>query len=169
VSEPRSAAAVGAEFPYDSSTMCYIEVGADGTVLQGVDAAAYRRAVVGQSRLYAVWPGKWRSDLFAVDDLDQLARGLGFVYDAQRTGLADHEHQVTWSVSPYATPNPRSPYVGIQVQLLCGCTIRDLRAFADQMRKQCGWDIATSGGWGSSTADGTTTYSMRARRKGLAS
>jgi hypothetical protein len=114
-----------------------------------------------------VWPGKWRSDLFTIDDLDQLARGLGFVYDAQRTGLADHEHEVTWSMDAYGTGSARSSYVDIRVQLHCGCTIRDLRAFADHMRRQRGWDIAESGGWGSSTGAGATTYSMRASRKSL--
>jgi hypothetical protein len=36
------------------------------------------------------------------------------------------------------------------------------------MKKQKGWVIATSGGWWEcSRPNGTTTYSMRARRKSL--
>src|SRR5690242_17723018 len=85
MAEPRSAGALGTEFPYRLGTMCYIEVAADGTVYQGADEAAYHRALVGQSRLFAVWPGNYRSDLFAIDDLDQYARGMGWVHDEVRT------------------------------------------------------------------------------------
>ena len=35
---------------------------------QGADTAAYQRALAGESRLFAVWPGNWRSDLFAIDE-----------------------------------------------------------------------------------------------------
>ncbi|WP_430495958.1 hypothetical protein ACQRWP_16900 [Micromonospora trifolii] len=34
---------------------------------------AYERAVAGTSRLFAVWPGNYSSDLFAIDDLDAYA------------------------------------------------------------------------------------------------
>jgi hypothetical protein len=77
---------MGTGFPYRLSTMCYLEVATDGTVSQGVDAAAYERAASGRSRLFAVWPGNYRSDLFAIDDLDQFARGMGWAHDEARTG-----------------------------------------------------------------------------------
>lgn len=73
----------------------------------GVGAGTYERVHSGESRLFAVWPGSWRSDLFAIDDLD---------------------------------------------------------TFAKQMRAQQGRDIATTGGWGGSTASGTY---MRVRCKSL--
>lgn len=47
--EPRSAAAAGKDFPYRARATCYIEVRADGTLSQGVDAQAYQRAVTGTS------------------------------------------------------------------------------------------------------------------------
>ncbi|GGK79646.1 hypothetical protein GCM10012284_12050 [Mangrovihabitans endophyticus] len=65
--EPRSAAAAGDDFPYELRTTCYIEVGNDGSVTQGVSEQAYQRAVAGTSRLFAVWPGSYSSDLFAID------------------------------------------------------------------------------------------------------
>jgi hypothetical protein len=166
MAEPRSAGAMGAEFPYRLGTMCYIEVGTDGTVSQGADEAAYRRALTGQSRLFAVWPGNYRSDLFAIDDLDQYARCMGWVHDEIRIGLVDHEHRVRWQVSEFER-NPSGSYITIDVRLDCGCTIRDLRAFAAQMRQQRGWDIATTGGWGSSSDSSRSSYSMRVRRKSL--
>ncbi|MEV7353292.1 hypothetical protein AB0N48_30665 [Micromonospora chalcea] len=52
--KPRSAAAVGKDFPYDVPTTCFIEVSNDGSVSQGVDVQAYERAVAGTSRLFAV-------------------------------------------------------------------------------------------------------------------
>ena len=72
-------------FPYTGSTVCYIEVGKDGEVAQmhhknksdrpGV-SAAYQRVVRGDSTLYAVWPGKWSSDLFLIDDLEAFAKSI---------------------------------------------------------------------------------------------
>ena len=161
---PRSAAAAGKEFPYDSRKTCYIEIGADGSVSQGVDAQAYQRAVAGTSRLFAVWPGDHSSDLFVIDDLDAYARAVGLIHDRERTGLADHEHQVRWEPADH-DPNSRGSYISVIVYLDCGCTIRDLRTFADQMRAQQGWDVATSGGW-SGSGD---RFTVRVRRRSLTS
>jgi hypothetical protein len=161
--EPRSAAASGRDFPYRSPTTCYIEVHQDGKVTQGADRAAYERARSGESRLFAVWPGQWRSDLFVIDDLDVYARALGIIHDEERTGLADHNHEIRWAISPYEN-KPDGTYISIEVWLDCGCTIRDLDVFAAQMQEQRGWDIAKSGGWGS----GGGSYRMRARRRSLA-
>lgn len=167
--EPRSAAASGRDFPYQHPTTCYVEVWADGSVTHGTDAGTYERAKAGKSRLFAVWPGQYRSDLFVIDDLDEYAKALGLIHDQERTGLAEHEHDVRWTRRTYSTDNPRSPYVPVEVELGCGCTIRDLSVFAKHMREQRGWDVATSGGWGSSGASGgKQTYSLRVRRKSLA-
>jgi hypothetical protein len=92
----------------------------DGTVSQGADADAYRRAVDGKSRLFAVWPGQWSSDLFAIDDLDVYARAVGLVHDVEQTGLAEHDHQVRWRPSAYES-NPQGSYISIDVFLDCGC------------------------------------------------
>jgi hypothetical protein len=163
--EPRSAAALGTEFPYTSATLCYIEVAEDGTVTHGKDADTYERARDGKCRLFAVWPGEWASHLFVIDDLDEYARAHGLVHDPERTGLADHEHAVQWELDP-SEKKPMGSYITIRVKLDCGCEIRDLDAFAKQMRAQQGWDIATSSGWGGSSGSGTY---MRARRKSLTS
>ncbi|MFC0526109.1 hypothetical protein [Phytohabitans kaempferiae] len=162
MAEPRSAGAMGTEFPYELGTMCYIEVAAGGAVSQGADRAACQRALAGQSRLFAVWPGNYRSDLFAIDDLDQYARGMGWVHDEARTGLVDHEHQVRWQVDEFER-NPNGTYISVEVRLDCGCTIRDLRAFAEQMRQQRGWDVATSGGY----SGVGPRFTVRARRRSL--
>ncbi len=79
MNKPRSAGELGDEFPYSLPTMCYIEVSSDGTVSWGTEPETYERVESGESRLYAVWPGKWSSHLFAIDDLDQFARVLGLV------------------------------------------------------------------------------------------
>ena len=158
---------MGAEFPYRLATMCYIELAKDGTVSWGNDEESYRRALTGESTLYAVWPGQWSSHLFVIDDLDQYARGMGIKHDEERTGLADHRHELDWSISPYE-PKPEGTYITVDVRLTCGCEIKDLRAFATQMRAQRGWNIATSGGWGSHGVGGNgRTYSLRVRRRSL--
>jgi hypothetical protein len=158
---------LGTEFPYTLETVCYIGVTDRGSVSWGRDTETYERALAGDVRLYAVWPGKWSSHLFVIDDLDQYARAFGIVHDPVRTGLADHEHQVRWAVSSHET-RPNGAYISIDVSLDCDCEIRDLEAFARVMQQQAGWDVATTSGWGSSGAPGgKRRYYMRVRRKSL--
>jgi len=167
--KPRSAKSLGNDFPYRSDTLCYIEVLKTGEVQQGLAIEAYQRAKSGKSSLYAVWPGRWRSDLFLIDDLDELAKAIGIVSDPERTGLTQHAHKVKWQVSPYED-NPGASYISISLQLECGCEIKDFAEFAKQMREQQGWDVSTSGGWGSHGTPGgraSMEYSMRVRRKSL--
>jgi hypothetical protein len=38
---------------------------------------ATRRALAGETTLYAVWPGQWSSDLFVIDEVDKLADAIG--------------------------------------------------------------------------------------------
>lgn len=62
-------------FPYEAKSTCFISVDGNGTVKQIHHnkmelTAAYERALSKECKLYAVWPGKYSSDLFIVDDLD---------------------------------------------------------------------------------------------------
>ncbi|WP_407288209.1 hypothetical protein [Streptomyces sp. BP-8] len=102
-----------------------------------------------------------------IDDLDEYAKAHGIKHDEERTGLTEHVHDVRWEKDPFGNDNPRSPYISVRVSLDCGCSIHDLGAFAAQMREQQGWDVAKSGGWGSSSGPEGTTYSLRVRRKSL--
>ena len=74
----RSAKETGC-FPYNSSVVCYFEIFPDGNVKQLTNKneklAAYVNANSGKSTIYAVWPGKWRSDLFIIDDLEAYHEG----------------------------------------------------------------------------------------------
>jgi len=80
----RSAKEAGSSFPYKSKLVCYLEITGDGGVSQmqsnqtGV-ANAYNRVVKGESKLYAVWHGQWRSDLFEIDDIDAFAEAFKLV------------------------------------------------------------------------------------------
>ena len=69
-------------FPYLSKLVCYIEVYKDGQVQQVPNSKtgiskAYDNVKNGNTVLYAVWPGNWRSDLFIIDDPDALAEAFG--------------------------------------------------------------------------------------------
>ena len=79
-------------FPYCSSLLCYFEVYKDGKVIrinhknksdiQNV-INAYYNATEGITTLYAVWPGKWSSDLFIIDDLETFAKSFGILEKEQ--------------------------------------------------------------------------------------
>lgn len=70
-------------FPYYNSLICYMEVFPDGTINQLQSKtdrlAAYLNAKSNKSKIYAVWPGKWRSDLFLIDDLDAFCNDLNLL------------------------------------------------------------------------------------------
>lgn len=74
----RSAKGCGC-FPYHSKLICYIEVTANGEARQLTTKqdkfTAYINAMSGASKLLAVWPGQWRSDLFIIDDLEAFCDG----------------------------------------------------------------------------------------------
>lgn len=72
----RSAKETGC-FPYRSKLVCYMELTNDGSIKQlstkSEKIQAYLNAKAGISKILAVWPGQWRSDLFIIDDLDSFA------------------------------------------------------------------------------------------------
>ena len=66
-------------FPYGSNRICYIELFATGEIKQLATyhdkIEGYVHAQSGISKLFAVWPGQWRSDLFIIDDLEAFRIG----------------------------------------------------------------------------------------------
>ena len=64
-------------FPYGSKLVCYIEVKNDGEVRQlhtkKEKQDALQNMIHESSRIFAVWPGQWRSDLFLIDDFEAFA------------------------------------------------------------------------------------------------
>jgi len=75
----RSAKETGC-FPYRSKLVCFMELSEDGEIHQLIDIGdkrkAYYNAIDGKSRILAVWPGNWRSDLFIIDDLSEYGASL---------------------------------------------------------------------------------------------
>lgn len=153
-------------FPYDAKTTCIISVDGKGNVKQvshnrAEATAAYKSALAGDCKLYAVWPGQYRSDLFVVDDLNAFADAFGI----QRPD--DHVHAVEWELDPFDDGVSRSAWVS--VRLCCGCSIEKMgiRKFANDMYEQRGWDVATSKGYSMRYDGETTTYSIPVRRSTL--
>lgn len=84
----RSAKETGC-FPYRMKTVCYFEVFPNGETVQlsrnkGDRSRAYFNAKAGVSKLCAVWPGQWWSDLFIIDDLEAFAEELELFYTNSR-------------------------------------------------------------------------------------
>ena len=75
----RSAKEAGC-FPYSSQVVCFMELFPNGEIKQlnnDVDKfEAYSNANQGKSKIVAVWPGKWRSDLFIIDDLESFVDAI---------------------------------------------------------------------------------------------
>lgn len=67
--------ATGASFPYEDRTICYFTLENGEPVplhLAAERKLAFLRASKGEAAIYAVWPGRHRSDLFVIDDLAPL-------------------------------------------------------------------------------------------------
>lgn len=78
----RSAKEAGC-FPYRRKTVCYMEVFPNGDINQLSTRQelkdAFYHAVSGKSKIVAVWPGQWRSDLFIIDDLEEFYTELALM------------------------------------------------------------------------------------------
>ena len=62
-------------FPYGSKLVCYIELTKDNEIKQIQNYVQDKRDIYYRvkndgSKLYAVWPGQYRSDLFEIDDIE---------------------------------------------------------------------------------------------------
>ena len=155
-----------AEFPYSSKLICYIEVSENGSVTQ-IDnsyhsaAAAYKSVLEGKSKIFAVWPGKYRSDLFSIDDLSAFADAFGV------SRPDDHKHKIEWEVSDY--DDGKSRYAHVDLVFRCGCVMDDnnILKISRDLREQFGWDMATTTGWGSHGDGNETEYSISVRRTSL--
>ena len=63
--------------------MCYMEVFPNGNINQLSTRQelkdAFYHAVSGKSKIVAVWPGQWRSDLFIIDDFEEFYTELALM------------------------------------------------------------------------------------------
>jgi hypothetical protein len=153
-------------FPYSSKLVCYIELSGDGKISQ-IDtsyesvADAYERAASDKSTIYAVWPGRWSSDLFIVDDLDAFADAFGIPRPDS------HKHDIFWKLS--SIDDGISRYARVDIIFSCGCEINDnnIIKIARDLREQMGWDMAMSTGWGMHSDENGDEYSISVRRSSL--
>lgn len=75
-------------FPFNDSTCCPIYISKDGSfhqIYKGKELEYYNSAKEGSGNIIIVWPGKYRSDAFLVDDIEQYGRAKGFVQDFQES------------------------------------------------------------------------------------
>lgn len=162
MSLPRSAKE--SPFPYTSSLVCYMALDQNGVLIQ-VDrgfsdvSEAYRRAMAREIRLYAVWPGNCRSDLFEIDDLSAFADAFGVMRPD------GHIHDLDWKLS--SIDDGKSCYADVDIVFKCGCTLssQNIKKFANDMQRQKGWYVATSKGISSNGL----RYTISVKRKSLGS
>jgi hypothetical protein len=73
VTAPRPASE--SPFPYASRAVCYFHV-VNGVPEQVSGKTALREALADGLRLFAAWPGQWRTDLFVIDRPELLAEAI---------------------------------------------------------------------------------------------
>lgn len=150
----------GEDFPYGSSSVVYVEIAPDGSISQGKPSRnALLRAYNGESRMFAIWTGKWSSNMFEVDDLDRCALEMGFEQFSENI----HRHDIVWRENDYDSGSGQT--ADISLKLKCSCEISSIKAFAVEAKDSLGWYVRVSKGWGS----GGGTYSLCVGRKSLQS
>lgn len=134
-------------FPYDSKKTCYILVDNNGNISQVTHnkaelKSAYDSVLGNKAVLYAVWPGQYSSNLFIIDDMNAFADAVG-IYRAD-----SHTHELEWKISDY--DDGVSRYARVNCKFKCGCSFEKvgIKKFANDMREQKGWVVATSTGYG---------------------
>ncbi|MCL2570013.1 MAG: hypothetical protein FWE16_02290 [Firmicutes bacterium] len=152
-------------FPYTSSTVCYFEVDSLGNVKQ-LDKqsmeTAHSNATSDKSKIYAVWPWQYRSDLFLIDDLNAFADA----FDIPRED--DHIHDISWNFG--SIDDGQSAWVSVDLYFNCGCKldINNIKKIARDLNQQKGWDMAKSSYGGGHSMDGKPVrYSVSVRRGSL--
>ena len=155
-----------AGFPYYEKNICYIELFTNGEIHQvGCNKneieVACRNAREDRSKIYAVWPGNYRSDLFVIDDINALSDAYGLSREK------DHIHQIEYRISEY--DDGQSRYASVDLEFMCDCKLNynNIKSIAADFKKQFGWDMATSTGFGCSTHNGKATYTVRIRRSSI--
>jgi hypothetical protein len=154
------------DFPYTSKRVCYMELDNNGLLSQlsgGSDfKAAHGNAVAGKSKIFAVCPGEWSSDLFIVD-LNSFADAFGVPRQDS------HIHKISWKLS--SIDDGKSLYASVDVLFECGCrlSLNNIKKIANDLREQMGWEMATSTGFGGgySLNGEVPRYTISVRRKSL--
>ena len=102
---------------------------------------AYLRAKNNQNKLYITWHGVHRTDMFFVDNLNQLGQAFGFE-------KPDHYHHMEWR---YRDEVARGGYITVDIIFKCGCNF-DYIGGTEQLKRdlliQKGWQMSGSGGVG---------------------
>jgi len=132
------------DFPYCSSLVCYIEVSDVVRQRKGKKELedAIKNVKANESTLYAVWPGKYRSDLFLIDDLEKLQDAFGIPREDS------HIHDVSWKY--FFQDDGKSRYATIDLKFRCGCKMDSnnrLKIIQD-LYDQKGWVLKKTGGYG---------------------
>ena len=153
-------------FPYTEKTTCFIEVSSGGTVRQvscnkSEMEEACALAKEGRTALYAVWPGRYRSDLFIVDDIEALSDAYGIRRENQ------HKHDIEYSLSDL--DDGISAYASVDIAFNCGCKLdlNNIKGIARDLKDQFGLEMTTTTGYGAHCSEGKTVYTVRMRRKSL--
>ena len=164
-------------FPYTDSTTCYVIVNNENNSVSNTrpDSTIIEQARKNEIQIFAVWPGKWKSDLFEIDDLDKLAEAFGI------RPKSNHEHDIDWKINSHY--DTMATWIFVDFQFACDCYeqcekelngYNGLTKFANQMYEQKGWRVATSVGYsgGSYPTDANgkrkrDTYTIKVQRTTL--
>ncbi len=141
-----------AKFPYDlASLMCYLFISPSGETFQLPNDIsfkdAYDKAVTNKGKILVIWPGKWRTDAFEVDDLHEFGLAKGCIQEDLPIKILGYR------ISPFNSPRGATD-MNVFIEFTCPKdeidAIRYLPNFSERMfsmlHNHFGWNIATSKG-----------------------
>lgn len=148
-------AADSENFPYGAETTPFIMVKSGKVTWAGRKADKIAMLKERGGKILAVWPGKWSSDVFEVNDRIRALAALG--ESSAIKALSNCNHRFKIHSEHQSTSRTRA----VEVELLCGCTpdyfgpeILDVQR---QLADALGCQVKDCGG-GSTGINGPRTY-----------
>ena len=139
------------DYDWKNPLVCYLYF-EGGTVLQvGKDVdpkVAYNNALSKRGQLVAVWPGKWRTDAFIVDNLKAFGLTFGCCYEPLPVKILGFKHNPEYDTGV-------SAYMKIFIQDPTDIAHSSgfLERLSEDMRQRFGWPIAVSKGFDCQSRD----------------
>jgi hypothetical protein len=142
-------------FPYGADTTPFIMVKSGRVTWAGRKADKIAMLKERGGKILAVWPGKWSSDVFEVNDRMRALAALGD-FSAMKA-LSNCNHRFKIHGERQSTSRTRE----VEVELLCGCTPEffgpEILDVQRQLADVLGCQVKDCGG-GSTGIDGPRTY-----------
>lgn len=137
-------------FPWKQFDVCYLYIKNDTAQQIGDEISheeAYYNAKKGIGSIVAIWPGKWKSDAFLIDDIETFGLHFGCIHEPLPITYIGYSRREQYDT-------PQSKFIDIYIKTdKHPSQIPNFQArLNEELNRKFGWNIATSKGISASKA-----------------